>query len=80
MKMSNCPDLGYDITVFDMAAGIEPTSILCFGITACEANGTRAAGESRRDATAKQGTKCGEKHFPHRDAENGNRRLSMYCK
>jgi len=24
-------DLGYDITAFDMAEGIEPTSILCLG-------------------------------------------------
>lgn len=24
-------DLGYDIAAFDMAAGIEPTSILCLG-------------------------------------------------
>ena len=42
---------------------IEPTSVLCFGITACAAKGTRAAGESRRDATAKQGTKCRELNF-----------------
>lgn len=35
-------DLGYDITAFDIAAGIEPVFILCLGITACEANGTRA--------------------------------------
>ena len=34
-------DLGYDITAFGMAAEIEPRSILCLGITACEANGTR---------------------------------------
>jgi len=31
MKRSNYSDLGYDITAFDMAAGIEPASILCLG-------------------------------------------------
>ena len=33
-----------------------------------------------RDATAEQGTKCGEKHSPQRDAENGTWKLSMHYK
>ncbi len=55
--------------IWQRESNLRPFSI--WGLRLAKQTEREPQGESRRDATAKRGTKCGEKHFPRRDAENG---------